>query len=42
MISRFEWYAFLILALVAVLRIDGKFDKVMEELKALREKIDKK
>jgi len=42
MIQRYEWYAFLGMALFAVLRIDGKFDKVMEELKALREKIDKK
>jgi hypothetical protein len=42
MISRPEWYAFLALALFAVLRIDGKFDKVMEELKVLREKMDKK
>ena len=40
--SEAEWYAFLILALVAMLRIDGKFDKVMKELKELREKIDKK
>jgi hypothetical protein len=42
MISRPEWYAFLILALVAVLRIDGKFDKVMKELKIIREKVEKK
>ena len=42
MISRPEWYAFLIMALVAVLRIEGKFDKVLVELKALREKGNKK
>lgn len=44
MISRSdaEWYAFIFLACVAMYRIDSKFDKVMKELKELREKIDKK
>lgn len=37
-----EWYGFLILACVVMFRIDHKFDKVMEELKAMREKLDKK
>jgi hypothetical protein len=44
MISRSdaEWYAFIFLACIAMYRIDHKFDKVMKELKELREKIDKK
>lgn len=42
MISRPEWYVFLILALVWIVRIDGQFDRVMKELKELREKMDKK
>ena len=41
MISRPEWYAFLVLALVALIRIDGKLDKAMKELKAIRDKTDK-
>lgn len=38
MISRPEWYAFLIVALVAVLWLARKLDKILEELKALRGK----
>jgi hypothetical protein len=40
--SEAEWYAFLILALVAMFRIDRNFDKVLKELKELREKMDKR
>jgi len=38
MITRPEWYAFLIVELVAVLWLARKLDRILEELKALREK----
>lgn len=38
MISRPEWYAFLIIGLVAVLWLARKLDKILQELKALRDK----
>lgn len=42
MISNADWYAFLIVALVGAVWIERKLDKILEELKALREKIDGK
>jgi len=42
MISHADWYAFLGIALVIVLRLEHRFDKIENELKALRQKIDGK
>lgn len=42
MISRAEFDAYLIVALIAVIWLVSKLDKILEELKALREKMDKK
>ncbi len=42
MISRPEFYAFLIMALVAFLWLASKLDKIQNELKAIREKIGRK
>jgi hypothetical protein len=39
MISRPEWYAFLILLLFACIRFDEKLSAIRKELKELREKI---
>lgn len=38
MISRPEWYASLVMGLVAVLWLARKLDKILQELKALRER----
>ena len=42
MISKAEWYAFLIIAVVWAVWIGGKLDEIKKELKTLREKMDKK
>jgi hypothetical protein len=42
MISRAEFYAFLIMALIWAVWIGGRLDEIRKELKALQEKMDKK
>jgi len=42
MIPRYEWYGYLVVLLIVVIRFEGKLDAIREELKALREKIDVK
>jgi len=42
MIPRYEWYGYLVVLLIVVLRFEGKLDAIQRELKALREKIDVK
>lgn len=42
MISNADWYAFLIVALVGAVWMERKLDKILEELKELRQKIDQK
>jgi hypothetical protein len=42
MISRPDWYAFLIIALFWAVWMTDKLDKILGELKTLREKIDRK
>jgi hypothetical protein len=42
MISRVEFDAYLISALIALIWLVSKLDKILEELKALREKMDLK
>jgi hypothetical protein len=42
MISRPDWYAFLIMAAISFFWLLAKADKILEEVKAIREKIDKK
>ena len=41
-IPRADWYAFLILALFWAVWVERKLDKILKELKALQEKIDKR
>jgi hypothetical protein len=42
MISQADFTAFLVISLIAVVLLFIKLDKILDELKALREKIDKK
>jgi prolipoprotein diacylglyceryltransferase len=42
MIPRPEWYAFLIMAGISFFWLLAKLDKILSELKALREEVDKK
>jgi hypothetical protein len=42
MISRPDWYAFLGVAFVAFIVLDWQLYNIRKELKALREKIDKR
>jgi hypothetical protein len=42
MISRPDWYAFLVMAAISFFWLLAKVDKILVELKDLREKIDKK
>jgi hypothetical protein len=42
MISNAEFTAFLIMAAISFFWLLAKLDKILEELKALREKVDKK
>jgi hypothetical protein len=42
MISQADFTAFLVISLVVVVLLFIKLDKILDELKALREKIDRK
>jgi hypothetical protein len=42
MISHADFYAFLAIALIIVLRLEHRFDKIEKELKSLSDKIGEK
>jgi len=39
MIPRYEWYGYLVMLLIVVIRLEGKLEAIQKDLKALREKI---